>query len=586
MSYTTLTIKDAIEKITNNKYVLPAIQREFVWEPEQIETLFDSIMQGYPVGTFLFWKVGKEQIKDFDFYEFLRNYHEKNSVHNKKIDLRGTNEVTAVLDGQQRLTSIYIGLKGTYAKRQKHKKRNNDNAYPEKKLYLNLLSESEDIDKKYDFRFLVPSEVKNDENSYWFEVGEILGMEIKDCVKYINSKITYSKNGITYTENQSDFAHDTLSTLCEKINSKDIFNYYEEKSPELDKVLDIFVRVNSGGTKLSHSDLLLSMASAQWGNNIDARKEIIDLVKELNEDKGATFYFIKDFVLKSMLVLTEDLDVKFKVDNFNKENMKKIENNWENIKKSLSLTVRLAVSFGYCGETLSSTYALIPIACYLMKIGNPDNFVEAEKYKENRNKIKYWLISALLKRQFGGQPDSVFPKYRKIIKENENFDFPLETIIEKFKGTTKSIKFTQDDIEDYLLQLTYGKNDTMSTLMLLYPSFNFATTSFDVDHIYPKSKFTKNALKKLGIEEEKIDEYIKAVNNIANLELLDSNTNKGKSDVDFDAWFEKQCPTVGDKINFKQTHYLPDMEYTYDNFLLFYEKRKEALKKKLTEILL
>lgn len=178
MSYITLTIKDAIEKITNNKYVLPAIQREFVWEPEQIETLFDSIMQGYPVGTFLFWNVGKEQIKDFDFYEFLRNYHEKNSVHNKKIDLRGTNEVTAVLDGQQRLTSIYIGLKGTYAKRQKHKKRNNDNAYPEKKLYLNLLSESEDIDKKYDFRFLVPSEVKNDENSYWFEVGEILGTKL------------------------------------------------------------------------------------------------------------------------------------------------------------------------------------------------------------------------------------------------------------------------------------------------------------------------------------------------------------------------------------------------------------------------
>lgn len=585
MSYHTLTIQYAIEKITNNKYVLPAIQREFVWESEQIELLFDSIMQGYPVGTFLFWKIGKEQIKDFDFYEFLRNYHEKNSVHNKKIDLRGMEEVIAVLDGQQRLTSIYIGLKGTYAKRQKHKKRNNDNAYPEKKLYLNLLSKSENVDKKYDFRFLVPSEVKNDENSYWFEVGEILGTELSNVVDFIEDKITYSEE-IKYTREQAKKGRAVLTLLYESINKNEIINYYEETSPELDKVLDIFVRVNSGGTKLSHSDLLLSMASAQWGNNIDARKEIIELVKELNEDKGAKFYFIKDFVLKSMLVLTENLDVKFKVDNFNKENMKKIENNWENIKKALSLTVRLAVSFGYCGETLSSTYALIPIACYLMKIGNPDNFVEAEKYKENRKKIKYWLISVLLKRQFGGQPDSIFPKYRKIINNNENFDFPLETIIENFRGTTKSIKFTKEDIKENLLQLTYGKSDTMSTLMLLYPSFNFATTSFDVDHIYPKSKFTKNSLKKLGIEEEKIDEYIKAVNNIANLELLDSNTNKGKSDVDFDAWFEKQCPTVGDKINFKQTHYLPNMEYTYDNFLLFYEKRKEALKKKLTEILL
>ena len=115
MAYETpLTIAEVMRDISNNKYVLPSIQREYVWDTEQIETLFDSLMQDYPIGAFLFWEIEKSRLQDYDFYEFLRNYHEKNNTHNKKVDLKGSDGVTAVLDGQQRLTSIYIGLKGSY----------------------------------------------------------------------------------------------------------------------------------------------------------------------------------------------------------------------------------------------------------------------------------------------------------------------------------------------------------------------------------------------------------------------------------------------------------------------------------------
>ena len=115
MAYETpITIAEVMKNISADRYVLPSIQREYVWDTDQIETLFDSLMRNYPIGTFLFWEINKEHVNDYDFYGFIRNYHEKKSVHNKKINLKGSDGVTAILDGQQRLTSIYLGLKGTY----------------------------------------------------------------------------------------------------------------------------------------------------------------------------------------------------------------------------------------------------------------------------------------------------------------------------------------------------------------------------------------------------------------------------------------------------------------------------------------
>lgn len=143
MSFQTpVTIREAMHAIDNKVYLLPGIQREFIWKIDQITKLFDSLMRNFPVGSFLFWKVEKQKIKEFQFYEFLRNYHQRNQRHNPKANVHGYNEVTAILDGQQRFTSVYIGLKGTYTYKLPRKFRNNDAAYPERHLYLNLLSES------------------------------------------------------------------------------------------------------------------------------------------------------------------------------------------------------------------------------------------------------------------------------------------------------------------------------------------------------------------------------------------------------------------------------------------------------------
>ena len=447
MAYETpLTIAEVMKDISANKYVLPSIQREYVWDTTQIETLFDSLMQDYPIGAFLFWEISKDKLGDYDFYEFLKNYHERNSVHNKKADLKGADGVTAVLDGQQRLTSIYIGLKGTYAYRLKYKQKKNDNAYPVRKLYLNLIDTAKDSTNKYDFEFKVCDTVKNSDEEYWFEVGKILEMDdLGDVATYVTDNISFSEE-FSYTKQQAKFATNTLSQLHKVIHTSLTLSYYKEKTDELDKVLNIFIRVNSGGTVLTYSDLLLSIASAQWENH-DAREEITDFVDDVNSIGGG-FRINKDFVLKTALGLSDFPDIAFKVDNFNKPNMMKIEANWDKIKRAIKQSVNLASSFGYTGETLNSNNALIPIAYYLMTIGMPDNFVDSSNTKDNRAKIKKWLIMALLKKAFSGQPDNVIRPIRDIIRENGTEDFPIEAIIDKFRGTNKSIQFSEDDIED------------------------------------------------------------------------------------------------------------------------------------------
>lgn len=586
MAYETpLTIAEVMKGISSNKYVLPSIQREYVWDTSQIETLFDSLMQGYPIGAFLFWEIGNDKIEQYQFYEFLKDYHELNSVHNKKLDMKGNEGVTAVLDGQQRLTSIYIGLKGTYAYRARYKRKDDVDSYPARKLYLNLISTAESETNVYDFQFLTDEEVKESKESnqkHWFEVGRILNMsEIGEAFTYIQENISYAD--VEFTKEQAMFATKTLPLLFNTVHSSPTISYYREKSEELDKVLNIFIRVNSGGTVLTYSDLLLSIASAQW-ESYDAREEITSFVESINTI-GDGFRINKDFVLKTALVLSDFSNIAFKVDNFDKKNTAIIEENWDTIKKSINMAVSLVSSFGYNGETLSSNNALIPIAYYLMKIGLPGNFVSSGNTKENREKIKKWLIMSLLKKAFSGQPDNVLRPIREIIRENGTNDFPIEKIIDRFKGTNKSIQFNDEDLDEYLLKLRYNQRETLSTLMLLYPSLDFSN-KFHEDHMYPKSKFNKKYLISKGVPENKIDEYIYRVNEISNLQLLAAQLNEEKLATDFDVWFNQHNSTEGDKIQYRTIHMLPEMDYSYDDFLSFLDKRRELLKNALANILI
>ena len=453
-------------------------------------------------------------------------------------------------------------------------------AFPERKLYLNIVEPKTESSDKFEFKFLTDDECQNDGTHYWFLVGDILNMkELGDVMNYLMQNIVFS--GV-YSQEQGQFANNTLSQLFKVIHTQPSISYYKVKSDELDKVLNIFIRVNSGGTVLSYSDLLLSIATAQW-DNLDAREEINDCVDNINAI-GSGFNVNKDFVLKSALVLTGFSDIAFKVDNFNKENMSKIENNWKTIKKDLYQAFQLVSSFGFNRDSLKSNNVVIPIAYYLMKIGMPDNFDTSTSAATNREKIKKWLIMSLLKRAFSGQPDNVLRPIRAIIEENGTKEFPIDEIINKLKGTSKTIVFTNDDIEN-LLEHQYGKGETLTVLMLLYPSLDF-NNKFHIDHMYPKSVFTKKSLIKKGVAEDKVQTYIDHVNDLSNLQLLAAIPNIEKQNQDFADWFANTQKTDSDKIQYRTIHYIPDMEYSYANFELFLSERRKNIKAQLESMLL
>ena len=486
----------------------------------------------------------------------------------------------AVLDGQQRLTALNIGLTGSYAYKMPHKQWKNDLAFPERKLYLNIVEPAKSETNKYQFSFSTEDEKQNDDKHFWFEVGKILNMsKIGDVMKFWANNIVTSQ---IYTQEQSDFANDTLSQLYNTIHTQPSISYYKVKSPELDRVLQIFVRVNSGGTVLSYSDLLLSIATAQW-KNLDARKEITEFVDYINE-LGSGFNVNKDFILKAALVLSDFNKIAFKVDNFNKQNMLTIEQNWELIKKSITQAFLLVSSFGFSRDSLTSNNAVIPIAYYLMTIGNPNNFELSTSTVQNRKKIKKWLSLSLLKKTFGGHPDDILKILREIIQENGKKDFPIEKITSRLKGTNKSIIFTQDDIE-YILDLQCNRTDTLNVLMMLYPSLDF-NNKFHIDHIYPKSKFSKKNLEAKGVSSDKISEYVDHVNDIENLQLLAAIPNIEKQDEDFNIWFSKNYVTDEDKTQYRLTNYMPDMNYSYANFLQFLAERRSIIKEALFKELL
>ena len=259
-----------------------------------------------------------------------------------------------------------------------------------------------------------------------------------------------------------------------------------------------------------------------------------------------------------------------------------IENNWEQITDAIRIAIELVSSFGYCRNTLTSNNALIPIAYYLMKISAKDNFVTSNKNLEDKSRIKKWLVLSLIKRAFSGTPDNVLRPIRNIIKNNLD-NFPINNIIDNFKGDNKSLIFSDDDI-DNLLHYKFEQGFTFSVLSILYPSLDYRNL-FHIDHIFPKSKFTKSKLRKLGIDEIQIEDFQNNVDCIGNLQLLEATPNIEKRDKDFDVWFDMTYKTENEKKDYISKHLIPEGNWEFSDFVEFFEKREELMRVRFKKIL-
>lgn len=572
------TIATALEKIQNKTYVLPAIQREFVWKPEQIERLFDSLMQGYPFGTFLFWTVKPETSGKFKFYDFVLNYHQRDAAHCPELPTLHNQTVTAVLDGQQRLTALNIGLRGSMAMKLPSKWWTNPDAFPKRVLRLNLLAplEPDEDGMIYDFRFLDSAQVERSEHAFWYSVPDI--MAVNDPTDLNDFLVDAGLSG-----DKLKSAYRMLTKLYHTVKTNQLVNYYEEESQDIERVLNIFIRLNSGGTVLSYSDLLLSIAVAQW-KKVDARSEIHVLVDEINRI-GTGFALSQDFVLKAGLMLSDIASVGFKVENFTQANMQKLEAKWPEIRAALVRTVELAASFGLNGQTLRADSALLPIAYYLYHRAAPSNYVNSGQFQDDRQAIHSWLTRSLLKSSgiWGSGLDTLLTALREVIQQHGSSAFPSAELERVMDARGKSLTFSQAEIEE-LLSLQYGDKRTFALLSMLFPFVNLRN-QFHIDHFFPISRFSAAKLRKAGFPEEQIETLARKANELANLQLLEGTINTEKRDKLPLTWLASHYPNAGDQAHYCSMHELGVVPEALEGFEAFQEARRERLRARIQAVL-
>ena len=288
-------------------------------------------------------------------------------------------------------------------------------------------------------------------------------------------------------------------------------------------------------------------------------------------------------VLKTCLVLGNFPDIAYKVDNFNATNMLVIEQKWDDITASLRLAVELIASFGFSRENIQSNSALIPIAYYIQTIGNVSNFVDSAAYEEDRKKIKKWFIASQLLHAFSSAPDGLLKPLREIILKNPG-GFPYQQIVDRFKGTNRDISFSDDSINN-LLYTKYGGGDILLVMSILYPWADLKN-HFHIDHMFPKSLFTRKRIQKLGVPEDQIDFYIDNVNYIGNLQLLEELPNKEKNNTEFKTWLEQHYADADKLKAYREKHYIPNVGVEFTNFEEFFLEREKLLAKALKAALI
>lgn len=580
MSYVSSTIATVIGNV-NTTYFLPSIQRPYVWRPDQIVALFDSLLKGYPISSFLLWEIRPERRSDWEIYRFIENFRH-GATHNELVEPDGRH-VLLVLDGQQRLTSLLIGLRGSFEVRSKYARRNNPDAWSRKRLYIDLLKDpaepvedgdDQDLGVTYGLRFSETSPTHGVDH-LWMKVGRILDCTSDDALDRLADEFLGLLPPDT-PRSRRRVVERNIDRLYRAIWKDAVIAHHTEKDQTYDRVLDIFIRANDGGTKLGKSDLLLSMITSKW-DGVSARQEIYGFVDHLNDGLDARNDLDKDFIMKSCLVLS-DLDVRYKVANFTIPNLKLIERNWQAIKSSLEGTLRLVNRFGIDKDTLTSVNALLPVAYYLHRLGRGSLDGSTPFEIVNSGRIHRWLLGSLLFGVFGGSSDQMIAASRTVLRDAlvEGDDFPAEALARTAAAAGKVSGFDDNNLER-VLDINYGQKVCFLALSLLYETSNWGTTRYHIDHILPRALADRRALMAGNSSERSVQRILDSVDRFGNLQILPARENLEKASMPFKAWLQTRDD------DYLERHSIPKDPALWDVSALpeFVEAREELIRRRL-----
>lgn len=461
-----MKIIEILSQIDLGHYALPEFQRGYVWNREQVKNLIRSLYLGYPIGGLLVWVT------------------KSNSDITRGEGQLSPGVVNLILDGQQRITSLYGVFRG-YAPKFFD---GNSNAFTG--LYFNIKEEI--------FEFYAP--LKMQDNPEWISVTKLLQLG--------------AGNFIETHQERNPLLIKHYSAINKLNNIRDTELHIQTVTGEdktIDVVVEIFNNVNSGGTKLSKGDLALAKICSQWAEGRNKMKQILQKLS------NAGYFFSLDWLLRCVTVHMTGRPYFSELEKVNIEDFKKALEKTSNL---ISLCLdhigsRLGLDHD---RVLPSKHAIVTMIGYLSR--QPSIKLSNQEW----NKMMYWYVHAFLWGRYAGSTESVLAQDLNILAKGEGFDGlikhlrqqrgDLEVKPEDFMGWSTGARFYP---LLYLLTRVNHARDFGTGIELTH-SLLGKNSMLEVHHIFPKHR-----LYDIGMNKSQ-------VNSLANYAFLTKETNLEISD--------------------------------------------------------
>ena len=554
-----ITIFEALHHIKSGKFIMPAFQRQYVWSMEQIEKLWDSILLDYPIATFLFWHIDNNNVSgDTYFCNFLSevtfdNRKQADSINYELSTINLSLTDTAVLDGQQRLTSLFLSLLGKAYIRQKYARKKVVGGTVAK-LVIELNKHKSSVDeeeynsKKFDIRF---TEKVGKLSPTQFEISDILGEKFQNeetLEKAIEETIAY------VPADSKEYARSILNKLYNKIFVEKLIHYTEIHDMKQDDALEMFVRFNSGGKPLKKHEITMSILEAYWPN---AKTKFGELLS------GSYAGFGSDFIVRAALMLYGDV-VK---SNINKQIADELKNNWEDFRQSLASLEKVLSGMKMEVSRFSSSWnVLLPIIYYIYYNSN---------YSDNLDGMKAYLIRAVLFSYFQSGTTSKLQQMKSNINDND-YEITVDMLEQ-----INDLRVTSGKIDD-IINSEKGSRVAGEALYFLGVDWINKNYKYEQDHLHPYDRFDSS--KPVSVQMDDWRRWRSNRNRLPNLHLLEGRSNASKNVMRLVDYYNDM--NDAQKKVFREEALIPDgVSLEIENFGEFYEKRKELLMAKIKQLL-
>ncbi len=556
-------IFDVMGEIRRGTYRIPNIQRGFEWNKPRVAKLLDSIMHGYPIGAIMVWKPTPEVQADISDREFVPDFH-SDQDYLTDAPHASDKEAYLVLDGQQRLQSLYLSFFGSY-----------DGA----RVYLAIDYEPNAEDDDYGFTFLTLEEARLQPNM--LPLVQIVELDADTKSEFSENLAQRLAAGIPdpveRQRNESDkrkTINRNIDRFIERFNINEVLLLQEVSSRQTyDHVLEIFERVNSGGMVLSKSDLLFSTLKLRLR---EKESEFKATLASINH--GSRYAFDTDFLIKTSLVVLGKgarYDVKKLKDS---DYISRLKQYYPTLDKCLRQIIAWLdeTALIKCDRFLPSRSALIPLVDYMFLSGRhekPDG--------PNSEAIKQYIHMAFFTRLFGRASDSVLDRIHKELVlsikgdpekgiQPETSDFPLprlQRIIQDATNTPYALypRFFSDD-PDLMLNIVQGGQLQIDPAD---PQRHPKDLKLEVDHIFPRSGLRKTEMGDIA-------------DRIGNYRLVVLPINRRKTDH----WPDAQTDFTGGQDSAVSAAYQKALaEWNRDNYTKFEFARAAFIQRRVEEFL-